>query len=65
MPPITTGGSSLSKSGRIIGLLAALAMFSFSAYFYAKTGDWVAAVFALGSLAYFLFFYYVYRGKSL
>jgi len=55
----------LSKSGRIIGLLAALAMFSFSAYFYAKTGDWVAAVFALGSLAYFLFFYYVYRGKSL
>jgi hypothetical protein len=55
----------LSKFGRIVGLLAALAMFSFSAYFYVKTGDWVAAVFALGSMAYFLFFYYVYRGKSL
>ncbi|MDE0951724.1 MAG: hypothetical protein OSA45_10680 [Halioglobus sp.] len=54
----------LSKFGRIIGLTVALAMFSLSVFFYVKTSDWLAGVFALGSLAYFLFFYFVYRGKN-
>ncbi len=54
----------LSRFGRIIGLMIALAMFFFSVLFYVKTSDWVAGVFALGSLAYFLFFYFVYRGKN-
>jgi hypothetical protein len=31
-------------------------MFAFSAWMYQATGDWVAAVFAIGSLAYGLFF---------
>jgi hypothetical protein len=63
--PVTSLGECLlSKFGRIIGLMIALAMFFFSVFFYVKTSDWVAGVFALGSLAYFLFFYFVYRGKT-
>ena len=31
-------------------------MFAFSAYMYWRSGDWVAAVFAVGSLAYGAFF---------
>jgi hypothetical protein len=32
-------------------------MFLFSAWMYQRTGDWVAAVFAVGSLGYGLFFF--------
>ena len=32
------------------------AMFVFSTWIYTQTGDWVAAVFAIGSVAYGLFF---------
>lgn len=46
----------MSKTARMLGLLAALAMLVFSASIYVKTGDWVAAVFCLGSVAYLLFF---------
>lgn len=47
----------MSRSGRIIALIAALAMFVFSTWMYSRTGDWVAAVFALGSVAYGFFFF--------
>jgi hypothetical protein len=40
----------------MIGLVVALAMFLFSVSMYLKTGDWVASVFALGSLGYILVF---------
>lgn len=50
----------MSKFGRIIGLLAAFTMFLFSSYLYLTAGDWVAAVFAAGSLGYMVFFYAVY-----
>ncbi len=49
---------------RIIGLLAALGMFVFSVFIYLKTGDWVAAVFAVGSLAYFVFFLWHYNRNT-
>ncbi len=32
-------------------------MFAFSAWMFQRTGDWVAALFAAGSLAYGLFFF--------
>jgi len=32
-------------------------MFAFSAWMFQQTGDWVAAVFVVGSLAYGLFFF--------
>lgn len=66
LPPIIpihsahTGRPNMSNFGRIIGLLAALAMFLFSSYLLLKTDDWVAAVFAVGSLGYIVFFYVVY-----
>ena len=47
----------MSGSGRIVGLVVTGAMFLFSAWMYQRTGDWVAAVFAAGSLAYGVFFY--------
>jgi hypothetical protein len=47
----------LSRTSRIIGLCIAGAMFLFSAGVYVKTGDWVAAVFAAGALAYGVFFF--------
>lgn len=47
----------MSGTGRFVGLAAATVMFAFSAWMYQSTGDWVAAVFAVGSLAYGLFFY--------
>lgn len=50
----------MSNSGRIIGLLAAMAMLLFSTYLFLKTGDWVAAVFAVGSVGYMVFFYLIY-----
>ncbi|MFT4825930.1 MAG: hypothetical protein ACI9J0_003866 [Cryomorphaceae bacterium] len=46
----------MSNFARSLGLIAALVMGVFSAYIYLKTGDWVAAVFCLGSVAYFIFF---------
>ena len=41
---------------RTLGLLVALGMFLFSVFIYFNTGDWVAGIFALGSLMYFVFF---------
>ena len=46
----------MSNTGRLVGLAAAALMFAFSAWMYLQTGDWVAALFALGSLAYGVFF---------
>ena len=46
----------ISRTGRIVGLVLTAAMFAFSSYMFLQTGDWVAAVFAAGSLAYGLFF---------
>jgi len=46
----------VSKSARLIGLVITLAMLVFSAYIYSRTGDWVAAVFVVGSVAYGAFF---------
>ena len=47
----------LSNTSRLVGLVIAAGMFLFSAYIYISTGDWVAAVFAVGSVAYGLFFF--------
>jgi hypothetical protein len=49
---------------RTLGLLAALGMFVFSVYIFLKTGDWVAGVFVLGSLSYFVFFLLHFKRKS-
>ncbi|CAA0119712.1 Uncharacterised protein [Halioglobus japonicus] len=49
---------------RTLGLLAALGMFIFSVFIYLRTGDWVAAIFALGSLAYFVFFLSHYKRNA-
>jgi hypothetical protein len=57
------GEAALSRFGRAIGLLVALLMFCFSAWMYTRTGDWVAALFALGSVAYGFFFYTSTAGK--
>ena len=46
----------MSDTARIVGLAVAIAMFAFSAWMYQSTGDWVALVFAAGSLGYGLFF---------
>ena len=46
----------MSKSARLIGLVITFAMLVFSAYIYSLTGDWVAAVFVVGSVAYGVFF---------
>ena len=48
----------MSGAGRMIGLAVAAAMFLFSSWMYLQTGDWVAVVFALGSLGYGLYFLY-------
>lgn len=53
----------MSRVARIIALLVAAAMFVFSAWMYSRTGDWVAAVFALGSVAYGVFFFSSSAGK--
>lgn len=52
----------MSQTGRVIGLIVTGAMFLFSVWIYQRTGDWVAAVFAVGSLAYGVFFYGQARG---
>jgi len=46
----------MSNSARVLGLFIAAAMGLFSAYMFVETGDWVAAVFCLGSIAYAVFF---------
>ncbi|MEZ5502627.1 MAG: hypothetical protein R3E50_08180 [Halioglobus sp.] len=46
----------MPTSGRIAGLAIAMAMFIFSLVMFVISGDWVAILFAAGSLAYFLFF---------
>ena len=47
----------MTPAGRLIGLTLTGAMFVFSAWMFQQSGDWVAAVFAAGSLGYGLFFY--------
>lgn len=47
----------LSRNSRRIGIVVAGTMFLFSAATYLNNGDWVAAVFAAGSLAYGVFFF--------
>ena len=47
----------MTRTGKTVGLVATAAMFAFSAWMYQQSGDWVAAVFAVGSLAYGLFFF--------
>jgi len=46
----------MSNAGKTVGMLLSAVMFAFSAFMYTQTGDWVAAVFALGSVGYALFF---------
>ncbi len=47
----------MTSGARKIGLAVALAMLVFSGYIYVRTGDWVALVFIVGSLAYAAFFF--------
>jgi len=47
----------MSSTARIIALVVAAAMFLFSTWMYSRTGDWVAVVFALGSVAYGIYFF--------
>ena len=47
----------MSRTGRAVALAVTLAMFVFSVWVYHNTGDWVAIVFALGSVAYAIFFF--------
>jgi hypothetical protein len=54
----------VSKAGRTIGLVLTCAMFAFSAHMFTQTGDWVAAVFAVGSLGYGLFFLIAATGNG-
>lgn len=46
----------MSDTSRVIGLILCLGMLVLSTWMYVQTGDWVAAVFALGSVAYGVFF---------
>jgi hypothetical protein len=48
----------VSSTGRLVGLVVAVGMFIFSSWMYLQTGDWVAVVFALGSVGYGLYFLY-------
>ena len=52
----------MTSTGRTIGLAVTAAMFVFSTWIYTQTGDWVAAVFAVGSVGYGLFFIGASRG---
>jgi hypothetical protein len=54
----------MPKIARIIALIIALAMFVFSVWVYNNTGDWVAVVFALGSVAYAIYFFTSLSGKD-
>ena len=46
----------MTRRGRLLGLALTALMFAFSVFMFTRNGDWVAAVFAAGSLAYGLFF---------
>ena len=46
----------MSSLSRLLGLFFAAAMAAFSAYIFLQSGDWVAAVFFLGSVGYAVFF---------
>jgi hypothetical protein len=46
----------MSGFGRLLGLFFAAAMAAFSAFIFLQSGDWVAAVFFLGSVGYAVFF---------
>jgi hypothetical protein len=59
-----SGNAIVSRTGRLLGLLLAVAMFLFSCWVYLASGDWVAALFALGSVAYGLFFYTTTAGRN-
>jgi hypothetical protein len=50
--------------GKTVGLLLATAMFVFSLWMFSRGGDWVAAVFAIGSAAYGIFFFTSGKNKS-
>jgi type IV secretory pathway VirB2 component (pilin) len=54
----------MSKTARVLALVAAIAMFCFSLWTYSRTGDWVAIVFALGSAAYGIFFFTSSSGEN-
>ena len=54
----------MSKTARVLALVAAIAMFCFSLWTYSRTGDWVAIVFALGSAAYGVFFFTSSSGEN-
>lgn len=58
----------MSDTGKWVGMILSSVMFAFSAYMYTLTGDWVAAVFASGSVGYGLFFigdvWQRYRGRD-
>ena len=41
---------------KLLALFLSAGMFAFSAWMFVETGDWVALVFAAGSLAYGFFF---------
>jgi len=54
----------MSRAGRFLALIVAIAMFCFSLWIYSRTGDWVAIVFALGSAAYATYFFTSARDRS-
>lgn len=47
----------MPPAARLIALIIAAAMFVFSSWMFTQTGDWVAVVFALGSVAYGIYFF--------
>lgn len=49
---------------RLFGLILSLAFFVFSVVMFFKTWDWVAAVFALGSLGYSVYFIRSYQERK-
>jgi len=46
----------MSHLGKTVGIVLSAVMFAFSGFMYTQTGDWVAAVFAAGSVGYAIFF---------
>jgi hypothetical protein len=53
---VTRGFPDMSMMGKWIGLCLTALMFAFSTWVYLNSGDWVAAVFAVASGAYAVFF---------
>ena len=50
---------------KLLALFLSAGMFAVSAWMFVETGDWVALVFATGSLAYGLFFASGLMGRGL